>query len=643
MRAVFAVFLAFCLVGTAFAATEARLQLAAEKDLYSPLDEVELRGNAPEGARVEFRDGAGRVCGRRSVGGRFELSLTAGGAPGECAVALVGPEGSTLAKAPLRLEAATDVRCRTGGSGEMWRRLRKMVGRTRRHRKVEGKRIVLYVPWLRDETHVMKAYKYWEERPGELHAHFLDIQPPSGLIYDYVTSYDGALERAEVFEPRYSRLNQSLGIGYNRLPVEADVEYLAVEGVYTAWQARGDDRWMARQLPALERALQYSMTDPLRWSEEHELVKRAYTIDTWDFKFFGFDRHMIRTAHDVHEYVFNIHPDTPMCIMHGDNSGMYQACRQMARMFDALGNEEKRGEYRRLARHFRDTTSRVCWNGRYYDHWVPVTPLGMDQGGIDGSKVLSLSNPYDINRGLPDQEQAAGIIREYMRLRKELEDTHFAEWVSVYPYWPKGFSGIEPGTYVNGGIITIVAGELAKAAFHHGFEAYGADILERVRGLMEKHGGRLPCAYRPSGEVSRGIPDNWGQAAVMSAIMEGLCGLRDESTAFRHARIEPRWVAAGVGEAEVTASYGASGGYVAYDYAHDPEERGMGLRATGSGERLRFHVLLPKGTEPESVRVGGSAVEFSRTRVEESPYVDFSLEASGPHAVEIAYASSPQQ
>ncbi len=261
----------------------------------------------------------------------------------------------------------------------------------------------------------------------------------------------------------------------------------------------------------------------------------------------------------------------------------------------------------------------------------------MDQGGVDGDKVLSLSNPYDINRGVTDQQQAAGIIREYMDLREKLKGQYFAEWVSVYPFWPKGFSGVEAGTYVNGGVLTIVAGELAKAAFQHGFEAYGADILGRLQAMMAQQGGRLACAYKPDGTLTEGIPDNWGQAAVMSAMMEGLCGLRDDSVAFRDARIEPRWAAAGVTDATATARYGASSGYVAYRFQHDPAAGRIAITPAGSGQHFRFHVLLPQGAAAKSVTLAGKAVAFRQTTVESSPYVDFELSAPLEGRVEVAY------
>jgi hypothetical protein len=111
-----------------------------------------------------------------------------------------------------------------------------------------------------------------------------------------------------------------------RMPMEADLEYIMVEGVYTNWQTTGDKVYLKQWLPVLVKGMKYEMTDPLRWSAKSLLVKRPYTIDTWDFT----------SQHDSLKSVDRLlgHIDntekTPKGIMHGDNSGMYQACRQLA-------------------------------------------------------------------------------------------------------------------------------------------------------------------------------------------------------------------------------------------------------------------------------------------------------------------------
>jgi hypothetical protein len=616
----------------------------------SALDAVALAGSAPQGAALELRDAAGRTYARQAVSGEFTAKLTAGCALGDQKAVLLSAEGKELADAAFSVDATSGVQCDSGGYDDLWRRLADGIGQGRT-RDLNGVQVHMYVDWVRDDTHVLKADKYWEPQVGAFQEHMLDVEGPDGVIYDYVERPAVVFEqRLNGFEPRFTRFREGDEYGYQRMPTEADLEYLLVEGVYQAWQARGEDEWMARQLPRLERAIHYVMTDPLRWDPTHGLVKRPYTIDTWDFKYCGLDMGQLRDD-QINEALFNVHPGTPMCIMHGDNSGMYQACRQMSIMYHALGNKAKRANYEGMAENFRANTNAVCWNGRYYDQWVPVTPLPYDLGA-DGCKMLSLSNPYDINRGLPDQEQAASIIRQYMRIREETKDRYMAEWFTIYPWFPVSFSSTEPGRYMNGGITTIVAGELAKAALSHGFEDYGADILGRVHGMLRpepqaapapgrgRRRSPLPCTYRPDGTVDSGIPDAWGEAAVLSAIMEGLCGLRDTATVFSSAAVEPRWAATQATEAAATARYGASKGYVAYRFASRPEAGRIVLTLTGSGEAFAVHVLLPHGTVVTAVEYEGKPVQFSPAAIEGSAYADFALSGATCGQAVISYSAA---
>ena len=77
----------------------------------------------------------------------------------------------------------------------------------------------------------------------------------------------------------------------------------------------------ASRLAQAERGLRYSLSDPGRWSEEHQLVKRPFTIDTWDFEYGEkVDR---PDGSATHRSMFD--DKTQWCIMHGDNSGVYHA------------------------------------------------------------------------------------------------------------------------------------------------------------------------------------------------------------------------------------------------------------------------------------------------------------------------------
>ena len=71
---------------------------------------------------------------------------------------------------------------------------------------------------------------------------------------------------------------------------------------------------------------------PWRWHAELGLVKRAYTIDTWDFAY---------TA-GRHEWLqFQIDENTFWGIFHGDNSGCYEAYRLLAALYARFGDDAR--------------------------------------------------------------------------------------------------------------------------------------------------------------------------------------------------------------------------------------------------------------------------------------------------------------
>lgn len=120
---------------------------------------------------------------------------------------------------------------------------------------------------------------------------------------------------------------------------------------------------------------------------------------------------------------------------------------------------------------------------------------------------LSLSNTYDINRGVTDVWQSRKIIEEYLRRRKTGEA--FAEWYSIDPPYEK-FAGYSAGQYVNGALSPFTAGELAKAAFRNGYESYGWDIVSRFTEMLERDKD-IYFLYSPKDSMPQGGgPSGWG-------------------------------------------------------------------------------------------------------------------------------------
>lgn len=488
--------------------------------------------------------------------------------------------------------------------------LKKIVSADRQSFSVDGKVVNMNPCWLRDHIHEMKGYKYWEKEIKTGLEHFLQRQTPRGFFYEMIVPIDN--EHTKMVSPEFVQFDEKNKLAYVRLEIEADIEYLMVEGVYNVWQATGDMEWMKENLEKVERGIEYCLTDPVRFCKGHMLVKRAFTIDTWDF------------TYGVPTNNRRIEPTTPMAIMHGDNSGIYSSCLMLARMYGELANFDRVRYWQEKAEDFRHRTNSICWNGKFYTHQVPIQ--NPPSTGVNEKDILSLSNTYDINRGLPDHKMAVSIINEYIKRRKETQGKYFSEWFSIHPAYPD-FCGYKPGEYINGGVAGFVAGELAKASFEHGFENYAVDILDRLVNLW-KRDGTIHFLYTPDGKEYGGGPRGWGASAIISAIIEGLAGVRDESCLFERIKLSPRWASIKEEQANVSVVYGASETFLNYEYAH----RGSIISMSVEGNKTReisFHILLPEGKKAKKVVCAGKTPQFTNLKIEKSSYVDFVHKGSG--------------
>lgn len=498
------------------------------------------------------------------------------------------------------------------------------------HLSLDGERVTGFrspdspALWIRDHSDMLRAGIYFREDVQDAVEAFAMTQKEDGRVFDYVTTDAGT--EPENWEK------------WVRVPVEADVEYRFVKAAYLAWQATGDDEWLADVLPNLERALTYSCTHPRRWDADHGLIKRPYTIDTWDFDY---------TAGRMPWLNFQITDDTFWGVMHADQSGFVEAADLLAGMLRHAGEGTRAERWERRSRDVRSRANSLLFNGRFYTHFHKLTPVSID--GVDESEQLSLSNPMAINRGMATREIATAILEEYRQRREQTGA--FAEWFSIDPPFPPGIFGddkLVPGAYVNGGIMPLVGGELARAAFEHGMEAYGVETLRRYAGMIEET-GETYLWYFPDGRPStveestspEALPtEGWGSSAMLWACVTGLCGVQDESHSFRDVRLCPRWVAAGEDEAAVAMSYAASGAAFSYEYAHDPSAKTIRLEVKSEDTRLALHVLLPEGMRALDATWGGTSVDVISSRVGSSPYAELQGEVRGQANIEVRYGDS---
>lgn len=504
--------------------------------------------------------------------------------------------------------------------GQMIDRLRLSIIDDRRLVFIDGRVLMCSKNWIRDHVHEMKGFCHWEYDMTSFLNYILDTQRDDGCYYELIKQLDDYHWQYVNEDCRIIFPEDNLALV--RLEIEADIEYLVVEGAMDCYRVTGDIDWLKKYLPRLEKGIEYITSSPKRWDEAHGLVKRALTIDTWDFAYRepGTNR--------------RISDGMPMGIMHGDNSGVYQAMNQLAYFNRLLGNTEKAVEWEKRAEQIRTAMFRYLWNGKFFIHTLYLGD------GIDDkeSERLSLSNTYDMNRGVTNAEQSRSIIEEYMARRKTTQA--FAEWFSIDPPYEPSFlmgngQSYAPGKYVNGAISPFTAGELALAAFNNGYEAYGWDIIKRFEEMTERD-GTIYFLYSPhDGTRQGGGPSAWGAAALLNAIDCGLAGIVNTGVSYDSIAFSPRFPVTEYDELRYITGYELT--HATVDVRYIRTDRGMRYQIKSPARTVNAHILLPHGKQATAVKIDENDCGFTVSQIGDSVYADFSVTAAPCLNIEVLF------
>ena len=457
-----------------------------------PLDRLVLRDSAP--GTVEVRDGAHRLYFTASFEG--QVAFQAGGALGRHDVLVRDPSGRERSRSEFTLDAQTSVE--DGGTyADMFSLFRKGMNAyspTGVESTVwNGRTYHYFVNWVLDNYHTSKGMKYFSPVESE----FIDLmraaQREDGMIWsninageavDYYLTCYGPFGYVRKYGDRY----------FVRQPAENHPEYVYVSSVFQAWKASGDDAWMRQCLQSSMRALDYCTTDPARWSTRFQLLKRVFTIDSWDFQVddaylpdIGLTNSMLV---DPQKSKFGV--------FFGDNVSYAASCEELSEMLERAGSPADAARYRARAADIRRRLDRLSWNGRFFTHFIDEDPTVRSDLGVDLTAQIAQGNAYALNRGIPE-DHAAAIIATYQDLENHLPPGSPGEWYAIYPPFKKGFEREnDVWQYMNGGVGGHVAGELARGAFEFGREAYGRSILDRLTELGHRHGDKIWFAYTGS-------------------------------------------------------------------------------------------------------------------------------------------------
>lgn len=470
-------------------------------EVIHPLDTLMVISSIP--CTLNVYDGGGNNYVTMSV--ERMVSFVAAGKPGMHKAVLLDRKGDILRSFTFQMEAFTKV-TDWGKFGELFQLLYKGMcvyssdGTESYH--FRGKEYKVFVPWVLDNDQTNKGMRYFSPYGSDMIDLFSEVQREDGMIYSFVRNS----ERPGYYDLAYGSTNfikRYDTVIFVRQPNENHVEYLFVDLLYQCWKATGNDRWMRSKLSSAARALDYNVTDSLRWSKRFGLLKRPYTIDSWDFQVD--DEY---TPGDALTPTMCVVPGkTKFGIFYGDNTGYAQACEYLAEMFAHTGDQASAEKYRQRAHEIRERLNALAWNGHFFTHFIDEDPSVKRNLGVDEKSQISQSNAYSVNRGLP-HEQNAAIIETYLHLKNHLPPGSPGEWYSIYPPFERGFGGHnEKWQYMNGGVAGHAAGELARGAFENGYESYGSDILLRLLDLGNKYGNGSRIWFSYTGAYPPPPPD----------------------------------------------------------------------------------------------------------------------------------------
>ena len=499
-----------------------RIKKPEKSSYFQPLEAVSVElGSAAH--QLTVADGQGRIYFRKEKPGQ-SVQFKAAGALGYHRLTLTDKKGRLLDSASFPLHCETALQDEGGTFAELFDVLYHTMYRSNyssgKMVRYNQKYYRYYSSWFQDHVYVAEGLKYFEPDLKTGIDLYADGQREDGLIWDnYKHPYP---EKQSFWEYRFDyggftyRPEDPLSTAvFVRIPVENIGEHTFLEGLYFAWKATGDTEWMKTRLDNALKAVRFATSSPWYWNEEKKLLKRPFSIDRWDFQS-DFDAKITEK-----DFMGADLGKTRYGIMFGDNICMANGCQWLAEMLDAAERPQDATEMRTLSQNLWQRINELSWNGDFYRHWVPVENQQELDFGVDTSRQVTLSNAMALLRGL-EHEKAVKVIQTYQRIRKEMPESSPGEWYLCYPPFEKGWH-IGKWEYMNGGVSPILAGDLALGAFEHGYESYGADILQRLLALAKRSPDRLlDGCYK--GKLPKAPQRNFMEIDLAAYATHGLSG-----------------------------------------------------------------------------------------------------------------------
>ena len=352
---------------------------------------------------IVVKDGAGRAYVRMKA--LPTQSFLVGGAAGKQTILLMDKNEKTIGISTFILQANTAIDDGGKMTGLFDMLHKGMIAEDRKgyhEMKWKDNSYKFYVPWDLDNNNVMNGIQYFVPYGDGLTNLLRETQREDGMIWSFVAKDNDGSGSSAYFKSAYASTNffrEDKDAFFVRQPVDNHSDYNYVNMFYKHWRASGNSEWMKKTLPSAALALDYCYTDSIRWSKRFQLLKRPYCIDSWDFQV---DDEYTPAA-PISPTMVVVPGKTKYGVFFGDNTGYYEACNQLAEMYDSANQKDRATIYRSRGAAILQNLIKLSWNGKFFTHFIDEDPTVKRNLGVDEKAQIAQGNMYSINRGLPHQ------------------------------------------------------------------------------------------------------------------------------------------------------------------------------------------------------------------------------------------------
>jgi hypothetical protein len=392
--------------------------------------------------------------------------------------------------------------------------------------------------WLRDANTILPASRYFYDRTflaSWLEEH-LAFQKENGSLEDWIDSQGRS----------------------DKNTTETDQETSAVQAAFQIYNLLGP-QWLAkpideiRIIDRLDRALGF--VSESRWDERLGLVTGAHTADWGDVDLVDTNQEAIYVDDRTH-WTVDIY----------DQSMFYEACLNLAEMWDAVGVENRSFFWQEKARSIKSDTNKWLWqkDKGFYKVHVHLDSLNHD---FDETDMFAMGgNTQAIISGLADEEKALRIIQEAL----ERQETHKISTISgtLLPPYPKNFFKHplldDPYEYQNGAQWDWFGARLIYAMFQEGFSQKAKEKWFEI--IKKNIANRGFFEWDNKEGIGMGSDFYAGTAGSMGrALFEGYFGI---DLSWDNLTIAPKL---GKESARIHVYEPANDRFVSYDYRFDQD------------------------------------------------------------------------